>query len=352
MKNRFILLAASLLLTNGVCQMQNFLPSGGEAYEVIMHNRPLAKINGKIFSVMDVKKKMDLFLHEHHEETFASPLLVYQFYAQNWRPTLQEMIDGELIKMEAEVYKINISDGDIRQEMDKRFGPNVVKRLDELKLSYDDAKELIRDDIIVRNMSWYRIWAKTLQEVTPETVKSGYEKYLASLPLKDNWTYKIATLRGTDESDEATVTKVYSVLLQEGENAKPQTVKGFTGFLPSSATLSISEPLTIPGKDLSPEILQVLKDLPPATFSKPIAQKSRTDGTTIYRMFYLIDHDKEEAPSFEQLSSKIHDTLVQKYGDLQRDEYLGKLRKRFLAEDLVAKNLYPQNFQPFTLCGS
>ncbi len=351
MKKKFITLAASLFLVNGVCQMPGFLSPQSETYEIVVNNRILAKINGKTFSVMDVKKKMDLILHEHQPESFSSNLLLYQFYSQNWRQTLQEMIDNELIKMEAEAFKINISDGDVRQEMDKRFGPNLIKRLDELKLSYDEAKEIVHGDIIVRNMQWYKIWARVLQDVTPETVKAGYETYIAKLQIKDEWVYKVATVRGSNQTEESAI-KAYNLLLQETANMESSKAKGISGFLPSDTSLQISEPITISAKDLSLEIVKILETLPPSTFSKPIAQKSKSDGSTVYRMFYLIDHKKENPPSFEEVSSKIHETLVQRYGDLKRDEYFAKLRKRFLSEDLVVKTLFPQSYQPFQICGS
>lgn len=351
MKNKFITLAASLLCVSGVCQMPGFFPNQGETYEIIMNNRVLAKINGKTFSVMDVKKRMDLFLQEHHPESLSSNLLLYQFYSQNWRQYLQEMLDNELIKMEAEAFKMNISDGDVRQEMEKRFGPNVVSRLDELKLTYDEAKEIVHDDIVVRNMQWYKIWARVLQDVTPETIKAGYETYLAKLDLQDDFVYKVATLKGRDQTEETAI-KAYHLLLQEESDFEALKVKGFSGFLPSDSSLQVSDPITVSTKQLSSEIVKVLENLERNTFSKPVAQKSKSDGSTVYKMYYLIDHKKQTPPSFEQVSAKIHETLVQRYGDVQRDEYYAKLRKRFLAEDLVVKNLFPQSYQPFNICGS
>jgi hypothetical protein len=342
------MLASSVLLTNGVCQIPNFLPQTEETYEIIVTNRPLVKINGKTFSVLDVQKKMDLFLKEHHPETLSSNLVTYQFYAQNWRHSLQEMIDNELIKMEAEAYKIQISDGDIRQEMDKRFGPNVVKRLDELKLTFEDAKAMTHDEIVVRNMTWYKVWAKVLHDVTPELVKSERDAYISRLALKDEWTYKMATVRGADETGEI-ATKAYEILVQAGQTSLDSNSKE---ALPSNVILNVSDPITISSKDLAPEILTVLESLPTQTFSKPIAQKSRSDGSIVYRMFCVTDHKKDLSPRFEEISSKIHETLVQQYGNIQREEYFSKLRKRFFCEDLVVANLFPPAYQPFTISGS
>jgi hypothetical protein len=351
MKNKFITFAATLLLTSGVCQMPSFLSQQSEAYQVVMNNRILTKINGKTLSVMDVKKKMDLFLNENHPESFSSNLLLYQFYSQHWRPTLQEMIENELIKMEAVTFNINISEGDIRQEMDKRFGPNLVKRLDEISLTYDDAKDLIRDDIIVRNMTWFRIWSKVLHDVTPETIKGEYDTYITKLPLKDEWVYKMATVRSPDNSAEA-AKDAYAILLTSGDAPFKQEGKGFTGLLPQNASLNVSEPITVSSKDLAPEVLMTLESLPLNTYSEPVPQKSRSDGSTVYRMFYAIEHKKDKPPTFEEVSSKINETLIQRYGDKERDEYFHRLRKKFLSEDLVVKTLFPPNYQPFALSGS
>ncbi len=348
MKNIFVFAFASALFCGGVCQMPQlggFTPNQSESYEIVMNNRLLVKLNGKSISVMDVKKKMDLILREHHPEALSSNLLLYQFYSQNWRPTLQEMIDSELIKMEAETFKINISDGDIRQEMDKRFGPNVVKKLDELSLTYDEAKELIHDEIIVRNMTWYRVYAKVLQDATPELVKQQYASYIQKHPVKDEWVYKMASIRGDDETG-AIAKHAYSLLLNAGQTSLDKSA------LPSNVIFNVSDTMTVAAKDLSNDVLKVLENLPKNTYSEPISQKSRTDGQPVYRMFYVVDHKKDETPSFESVSSKIHETLIQHLIEGQRDEYFCKLRKRFLSEDLVVKNLFPESYQPFTICGS
>jgi hypothetical protein len=350
MKKRFLVLATSILLVDGFCQAPNFLPEGKE-FEIVMNNKPLVKINGKTMSVMDVKKKMDLFLHEHHKEVIDNPVLIYQFYSQHWRETLQKMIDDELIKMEASTFKLNISDGDIRQEMEKRFGPNVTEKLDELGLTYDDAKKIVHDEIVVNNMTWYRVWAKTLQNVTPELVKSQYEPFLAKLPLKNDWSYKMVTIRGDSETGEA-AKKTYDLLLTSDIEEIKKEKRGFTGFLPQGVNMNISETITVSEKELSEEIKSVLLNLKTNTYSEPITQKSRIDGTTVHRIFYLVSHEKDDAPPFEELSQRIHDLLVQKYGDIQREEYFSKLRKRFLSEDLLVKNMFPPSYQPFTISGS
>ena len=331
-------------------------PTNEQNYQIILHNRPLVKVYKKTFSVMDVKKQMDLFLKEHHPEQAAATLLTYQFYLQNWKNTLQEMINNELIKMEATEYKITLSDGDIREEMEKRFGPNMMDRLDALQLSYQEAKELVKESIIIQNMSWYRIWAKALQRVTPEVIKMAYEDHLSQVLLSDEWTYKMITLKDEDpniKNTQAIAKKAYEWIHASLENLSfDQKIATMKKTLPKTVSLNISEPLKISSKNLSSEILQTLQQTQLLAISKPIVQKSRSNSTPVYRMFYLMNHEKKAPPPFETLSTKIQDTLLQKEGETQKQEYFSKLRKRFLCEDLVVKNLFSEHYQPFTICES
>ena len=240
--------------------------------EIILHNRPLAKLHGKTFSVMDVKKKMDFFLKEHNPSILENEPARYQFYTQNWRSVLQEFINNELIKMEAENFKLPISDGDVREEMEKRFGPNLVARLDQLGLSYEEAKEMIRDELIVRNISWYRIWNKVLQEVTPELIKTEYSEFVTEKPKNDTWTYKMVSLRG-DQATEQAASLAYDILMKK------------------------QDLITMSSKEIAPEVLQVLERLPVGGVSEPVLQKSRSDGSNVYRLFCVVEHKPDTPPT-------------------------------------------------------
>jgi len=46
----------------------------------------------------------------------------YQFYSAQWYPTLQQMIDHELMVTDAETREVKVSDGEVREEIQTRFG--------------------------------------------------------------------------------------------------------------------------------------------------------------------------------------------------------------------------------------
>ena len=110
--------------------------------------------------------------------------------------------------------------------------------------------------------------------------------------------------------------------------------------------------ITMSSKEIAPEVLQVLERLPVGGVSEPVLQKSRSDGSNVYRLFCVVEHKPDTPPPFENVSSQLQNLLIQKLGDQQREEYFAKLRKRFCCEDLVATQMFPASYQPFTYSGS
>jgi hypothetical protein len=327
-----------------------FQSQSNQPTKLVIHNRPLLKIHGKTISVMDVKKKMDIFLHENHPEAVDNPLLAHQFYSQSWRSTLQEMINTELVLMESEELKYEIPEGDINQEIESRFGPNVVQRLDKMNLSLEEAKIVVRDDIISKNMSWYRVWARVHQLVSPDIIKKQYEHYLATADREDSWKYQTLTVRGNDRDATLAISEQVHEYLQEHPYSPFSDVaKTLNKTLPSSVSLNVSAEFEQRSNQLSPEYLAILSRLPLANFSEPIEQKSKSDGNTVFRFFQVKRHEKVALKSLDELVPAIRGKLLQEYGQRQMDEYFGKLRKRFCCEDLVVDTLFDRAYQPFSI---
>ncbi|HPE85389.1 MAG TPA: SurA N-terminal domain-containing protein, partial [Chlamydiales bacterium] len=94
-----------------------------------IHNRPLIKVNGRTISVIDVMKKMNAFIYQNYPHAINNKAMLYQFYSGNWRSTLDEMINSELMLLEAEAKEIKVSDADVREKVEERYGPNVMEKL-------------------------------------------------------------------------------------------------------------------------------------------------------------------------------------------------------------------------------
>src|SRR5690242_7109313 len=95
---RYIFSALILCATAPTLQAESPpLISQEEPEELIIHNRILAKVNEKTISVIDVVKKMDLFLQKNYPHLADSKTARYQFFSAQWKDYLAQMIDSELM---------------------------------------------------------------------------------------------------------------------------------------------------------------------------------------------------------------------------------------------------------------
>lgn len=325
-----------------------------ENAEVIVLNRPLAKIHEKVISVMDVKKKMDLFIKENHPDLANIPVACYQYYSQNWRSVLQEMIHNELMIQEAEAIKLKISDGDVKEELMRRFGPNIFARFDELNLNYDSAKALVKADITVRNLGWFRVWGSVFQKVTPGLVKLSYDEFLLENKPKDMLTYQMVTLHNEEKTTPETVLNqiakdAHKMLRRDEVNVLEETIATVQEKLPTTASFNISKEYCVNADKLSEKHRMILADLPAKTFSEPQKEVNKKDNMPIYRMFYMKDREKIDPPPLSEVFNKLQNELYQENGDQMQAAYYERLRKNYCCEHLVVANMFPEDYQPFLL---
>jgi len=202
-------------------------PSNNRDPQIIINNRPLAKINGKIISLIDVIKKMDLFLYEYDPNLKVSTSEKAQYYTARWNETLEDMICNELILLDAKQKEIEVSDGEVREELENRFGPNTMSNLDQVGLTYEEARDWIRNEIILRQMTWYKVHSKVLQTVTPQVIKEAYQAYLEKNPPVENWTYRVFSVRGKEQKVcEDLAQKAYT-LLKSKEKSLDEVIQDF-----------------------------------------------------------------------------------------------------------------------------
>ena len=94
---------------------------------------------------------------------------------------------------------------------------------------------------------------------------------------------------------------------------------------------------------------EVLKTLLPGTFSPPIAQTSRFDQSTVYRIFYLKNHSKKEVPAFSKIAEQLKEDLLQQAATKENVQYIAKLRERLGYDEEHMMESLPADFQPFAL---
>jgi len=323
-------------------------PSNTREPQIIINNRPLAKINGKVISLIDVVKKMDLFLYEYDPNMKLSATERAQFYMGRWSETLEEMICNELVLLDAAQKEITVSDGEVREELEDRFGPNIMSSLDQVGLSYDEAREWIRTEITIRQMMWYKVHSKVLQSITPQVIKNAYQAYLEKNPPVENWTYRVLSVRGKDKQVcEALAEQAYKLLSSEDKTL--DDVAGELKEKNETVTITVSEELSGDTPNISKQHYEAIKTLSTHTYSEPVSQVSRFDKSTVARVFYL-DTLKEKLPSdFDSMHDPLKNKLLNESADKEKDAYFDGLKKRYGFDKVSPRMPLSDDYQPFTI---
>lgn len=312
-----------------------------------VQNTILTKVHGTSISVMDVKKKLDFLFHQNYPQLVHSNQARYQFYEAGWRNVLTEMIDQELILADAEDKEVKLTDGEIREEMERRFGPNVMSTLDQVGLTYEEALKLVKNEMLVRRMSWWFIQSRAMQSVTPQDIRQGYQNYLKEHPPYQEWTYRVISIR-SDRPQEDLAKKVFH-FLQESQQSPESLASALKEFETPTASIQLSTEYVATDQNLSEAHKQVLSTLDQGTYSAPSFQQSRVDHKAVHRIFYLSKKSDYPAPSFESMAPHLRDELTQKAIVRESDQYLEKLRKHYGFDPAHIKKTLPDDLHPFSL---
>jgi hypothetical protein len=348
----FAAVVLEMLLIGGIsAKPDTFQLGSSNASHVTVNNRVLAKVNGKAISVVDVMKKLDMYFYKQFPQYVNIPEAHYQFYTANWQHVLGELIDKELVLADAEENKMPISSGDVRQELELLFGPNIIANLDKVGLSFDEAWKIVRGDIIIKRMLYARVNVKALGDVTPQKVRDAYDEYTKKNTKDDEWQYYVMTIRDQDPLEGAKTAQLAYRLATEDKiplESIPKKIEERTGP-DSKSNVSISEKFLHTEKQMSEAYRKTLITLKPDTYSEPISQKSRKDQNTVYRIFLLKTILPGGIPPFNEIAPQLKNKLLDEAVGKESQIYLEKLRKRYGINEEELKKMFDANFQPFTL---
>lgn len=317
-----------------------------------MNNSPLIRINGKTISLMDVIKKMNVIIHQHIPHIRNSQIELFKFYNSQWKPTLDDMIFNELTIADAEAKEIKISDGDVREEMEKRFGPNIISTLNNINLEYEEAQRMIHDELLVRQLQGMKIYSKAQMCVTPVVIKNEYIAYLEKNPPEEKWEYQVLSVRGKDESMCKTlIENISSELTLESTKLSelPDKFKESPQVVSNSVEMKLSNEYLVNNRNLSKQHKEILKNLKTNSYSEPIAQFSRTTNSNVYRIFYLKDHTIKEPPTFDDQYDEIENRLVGEAVQKEREAYKEILFAKFGIKKNYLDEGMPSDYKPFSM---
>lgn len=329
---------------------ESFSLAQQEPQHIFVNNRILAKVNGKAISVIDVMKKMDMAFYKQYPQYTTNVLARFQFYQMSWKQVLQELLDKELIIADALENKLPVTSGDIRQEMESLFGPNIIINLDKVGLTFDEAWKMVQDDITLRRMMYIRVQSKAMRKVTPKDVREAYDAFAKNNLRQDEWQYQVISIRNPDSEMGAETAHFAYQLLAEEKIPLCDLSAHITTFAhwSSKTRLSISEEFKHSEKELAENYKETLSQLKPDSYSQPIAQKSRKDNATVFRIFYLKAMVPGGVVPFSEVENKLKDQLINDHLEIEAEVYIKKLRRHYNVEENDLKEVSGE-FQPFVL---
>lgn len=317
---------------------------------IFVNNRVLAYVNGKAITVLDAMKKMDIYFLKQYPEYTSAPQARFQYYQISWRRILQELVDKELILADAKETKVPISAGDVRQEMELLFGPNIIANLDQIGLTFEEAFKIVEGDLLIRKMISYRVNNKALQNITPIVVREAYQEFAKNNLKKETWHYQVVTIRNNDPAIGAKTALQIHQLLTNGEISLDSLQdKLKEKGIDSTSSCTLSDALYHSEEDVAEALKTSLKELTPGSFSKPIVQKSRTDKSSMFRIIYLKEKVQAGAIPYNEIANQLKNELLDKAIAKESEAYLKKLRQHYAVPDTETTDMIPENFQPFQL---
>lgn len=345
-KHLLLLIAHTLLATPLIAAPMSLEPPAPTEQKIAIQNSILTKINGKTISVLDVMKKMDVLFHRSYPQLIDSKQARFQFYQASWQHILSEMIDTELMLADAKKLELQIPDGEIREEMEKRFAPNLMKTLDKIGLSFEEAWEMLKTELIVQRMSWYNIHSKAHQTITPEDIRAAYQEYLKKNPPTKTWTYQVISIQADDESSAKEIAdKTYEILSKnKTPDASIEELSALEKTIPNSS-IKISTEFKTNSAEISLAHKEPLELLEQGKASKPLLQTSRNQKS-LFRVFYLKEMEIIKPSDFNQMSNQLKNELVQKQSETQSKAYVSKLCDYYnIDKQAILKDITVQPFK-------
>lgn len=342
-----LFLSLSLLFANLLHGFDLPLSSSMSA-TIDINNKVLLKVNGKSISIFDIVKKLDLLFYKQFPEHLSSPMIRYQFYVTNWRIIFAALVDEALILADAEEKKIEVTEGDVREELENLFGPDVVLNIDKLNLSYDEAFELLKRELIVQRMLGIMVRSKAISEVHPKDLRALYKQKCQEFPAEDQLVYQVLSIRSADTEKRKSVAKLALQLLREQKIPFSELL----AQLPSDdeqLQLSLSEEVERKVGELSLAYKAVLETLAAGQYSSPQTQSASSSSNPVCRIFFLKEKKQPKMASFSEMEKELQQQLLQEVMGRYQDLYLSKLREQSgITKELLDK-IAPKEFEPFTL---
>jgi len=328
------ILASLIFISSFVYAQPSYNPAFEMNANINTKNTILAKVADKAITAYDVKKRLDIFFNRSFPDLIESTTARYQYYISGWQHTLDDMINNQLMLIDAEKKELKITDGELREEIETRYGPNVMINLEKINLTYEEALKATKEEMILQRMMYYFIKAKADQKITPSAIRNAYRLYCNENPPQQIWSYHVISIRSDDDKLSSEIAQKTLALLKE-KNTNPKELEELIKELEKDSKnckINLSKLYSVNNKEISSSQQKILSSLEKNSYSDIVCQTSRSTKKKINRIFYLKDYEKKETESFVEMSSKLKDQLLNTTLLEESDKYFAKLKNQYHVE--------------------
>jgi hypothetical protein len=300
--------------------------------KVLVENRVLACVRDQTITVMDVMKKLDMIFYQQYPQYRGIPEARYEFYSANWRKALDELVDRRLALLYSEEKQLHLTNGDIRQELEDIYGPNVLMSLYEEGLSLQESYEMMREDIQFRRVVFFFVQSPIQTSLTPHIVHEAYNRKVAELQRQKGWLWRSITLKGkTAPLEKAKALEIHKDLAE-----KKISLKAFMEHIPEDLDVVVSQQFRSFQHEVAPSVASLLQELPLHSYSSPIPV---TKGESVegWRIYIVDEYFLPKIPLFYEIEGEIKNDLASPEIHRKTDEFFQGLRKQYHAKYLLSE---------------
>lgn len=334
---------ASLVVSPTTCFSESAVQPAAAA--VNFNNRILAVVNGTPISMLDVMKQLDLIFYRKYRDYQTKPEAKRQFYSSNWKDIFSELIDRELVLADAQEKQFTVSQGDVRQEMEEMFGPDLIKNVHEAGLTIPEVRKMLHADITLRRMLFFKVRAKAYASITPQDVAIAYEKLKRDATVDEEVVWQVITVKGDPKSSEKAAFQLALDLKPQDTPAKALDILKEKGR--DDVQVTVSAPFTTARKALSKELVKIFSMLKPQSYSTPTSSRGR-DGSISWKLYYLAGVQTGSFPSLQEIETQVREQLVTARVDQMTKEYVMTLHQHF-GVDIDEINKALRSYEPFKI---
>jgi hypothetical protein len=246
---------------------------------------------------------------------------------------------------------MKITHAEVRQEIEKMFGPDIMGNLDKAGLSFDEAWKMTETDLTIRRTLSARVHSKAVKHVTPQRLRSFYVDYAKENQKEACWDYRVITVRGKDSASCLKTAQNIVTVLEDKEISLERLQKELKKreLLIKGTTISVTEEMKHTKQEIAEDLQEKIASLSANTYSEPLELISKKTGKMVYRILYVNNHTQGGVPAFKDIEARLQNFLVGQEIQKETVTYLAKLRKRYSDKENTLEELLPKEFTPFTL---